>query len=250
MTTANPYAVAGGAVAVTATSTGQLTPPAPAGQGGYNFATVSNASPWFCTVVGAAGTSTLQPFTADVIPVSLGQLLSYTMSIPPGGSGTTISAQPTYIQADWFAAGNAPPVGTYPINLTAQAILASVAGPTSANTGVQGTFTQTGLAVLFGPTTALTLRWITLSTTILSATTTGGAIVFATVAVPGGNQILSMMLPVPVTFVPVAETITLELGPGGMAMPANAGGVFGLSVNIYSGAASAMAGAVVASAGF
>ena len=115
--TANPYAVAGGAVAVTATSTGQLTPPAPAGQGGYNFATVSNASPWFCTVVGAAGTNTLQPFTADIIPVSLGQLLSYTMSTPPGGSSTAISNQPTYIQVNWFAAGNAPPVGIYPVAL-------------------------------------------------------------------------------------------------------------------------------------
>jgi hypothetical protein len=217
MTTANPYAVAGGAAAVTATSTGQLTPPAPAGQGGYNFATVSNASPWLCTVVGAAGTSTLQPFTADVIPVSLGQLLSYTMSIPPGGSGTTISAQPTYIQADWFAAGNAPPAGTYPISLTAQAILASVSGPATQSAGGGAAFTTTGLGPFaFGASLpALTAKWAMMSAAISAATVTTTGVMNLIELATG----LKMEIPFPAIFTSFAETLTIAFPAGGLAVP-------------------------------
>jgi hypothetical protein len=249
--TANPYAVAGGAVAVTATSTGQLTPPAPAGQGGYNFATVSNASPWLCTVVGAAGTSTLQPFTADVIPVSLGQLLSYTMSIPPGGSGTTVSAQPTYIQADWFAAGNAPPVGTYPISLTAQAILASVSGPVIAVSQDTGNLVITGMPVsYFGPKTDTIVKWAMISIAIASAT----------VSVPGvlaiylGGAVSPLNLPLYVpfepTFVPVAETVTITFPTGGVSVAANAAGVFSLDGVLLSGTMSAIVGNVIGVMGY
>jgi hypothetical protein len=215
--TANPYAVAGGAVAVTATSTGQLTPPAPAGQGGYNFATVSNASPWFCTVVGAAGTNTLQPFTADIIPVSLGQLLSYTMSTPPGGSSTAASNQPTYIQVNWFAAGNVPPVGTYPISLTAQAILASVSGPTTSSNGGGAAFTTTGLGpFVFGTgLPALTAKWATMSAAISAATVTTTGVMNLVELATG----LKMEIPFPATFTSFAETLTIAFPTGGLAVP-------------------------------
>jgi hypothetical protein len=120
--------VPGGAISVTATSEGQLTPPAPAGQGGYNFAIISNCTSWLTTISGAAGTSTLQPYTADIVPVTLSQVLSYQMSVPPGGNPVPVPNLNTYLQADWFTAGNAPPSGTYPVALVSQAITAAIGG--------------------------------------------------------------------------------------------------------------------------
>ena len=128
MTTPLPFSVPGGAISVTATSEGQLKPPAPAGQGGYNFAIISNCTSWLTTISGAAGTSTLQPYTADIVPVTLSQVLSYQMSVPPGGNPVPVPNLNTYLQADWFTAGNAPPSGTYPVALVSQAITAAIGG--------------------------------------------------------------------------------------------------------------------------
>jgi hypothetical protein len=239
-TTNGPFAVAAGTVLT-------LAPPQTSGVY-YSLAQITNSSPFIATIMIGGNQFFILPFTTDLFTLPKnGGPITASFAALPGGSAALYG--PSYCTTTWYLPSDQI-TDSFPFSLTAQALLATVAGPTSTNTGVQDTFNQTGLNIVFGPITALTLRWITLSTTILSATTAGGATVLATVLVPSGNQILSMMLPVPVTFVPVAETATLELGPGGMAIGANAGGALGLGVHIYSGAASAMAGAVVVTAGY
>jgi hypothetical protein len=50
------------------------------------------------------------------------------MSVPPGGNPVPVPNLNTYLQADWFTAGNAPPSGTYPVALVSQAITAAIGG--------------------------------------------------------------------------------------------------------------------------
>jgi hypothetical protein len=239
-TTNGPFAVAAGTVLT-------LAPPQASGVY-YSLAQITNSSAFIATIMIGSNQFFILPFTTDLFTLpENGGPITASFAALPGGSAALYG--PSYCTTTWYLPSDQI-TDSFPFSLTAQAFLATLAGPTSTNTALESTFNQAGLDVGFGPTTALTLRWITLSTTILSATTTGGAIVLATVVVAGQNSILSMMLPVPVTFVPVAETIMLELGPGGMAMPAHAGGVFALGVNIYSGAASAMAGAVAVTVGY
>ncbi len=193
MTTPLPFSVPGGAISVTATSEGLLTPPAPAGQSGYNFAIVSNCTSWLTTISGAAGTSTLQPYTADIIPVTLSQVLSYQMSVPPGGNPVPIPNLNTYLQADWFTAGNASPSGTYPVALVSQAITAAIAG-------IVGTYQalspgQLGTAadgvVVISANTTLTRNMNYSSLTVNNGVTleTGGYIIFCTGTVTCNGQI-------------------------------------------------------------
>jgi hypothetical protein len=160
------YAVPGLAGAVTAVSAGvTFAPPSAAGQGGFGWAVVNNVSPWVAMVVGGAnGAVTLQPYTADIAPIGGNQTLNITMSVPTGGSATAATGSLTYIQIDWYVLGNGPPLGTYPISLTSQAVQAAIAGTV--------TFPQTLLAtILAGGTTAtVTLPTNCESITILQET--------------------------------------------------------------------------------
>jgi hypothetical protein len=111
----NSFAVVGAAVAVTSASSGVLTPPSQIGQGGYDQAIIANNSPWLATFITATGTSTVQPFSVDIVFVDKSQQLLYQMALPPGGSASAPAF--TYLQADWYAAGNPGPAGTYPYSL-------------------------------------------------------------------------------------------------------------------------------------
>src|ERR1019366_3257037 len=129
------YSIPGLAVTVTATSAGlSFAPPAnTAGQGGFGWAVVSNVSPWVATVVGGAnGAITLQPYTADLVPIGGNQTLLISMSVPTGGSATAPTGALTYIQIDWYVLGNGPPAGTWPLALTSQAVQAAIAGSITA----------------------------------------------------------------------------------------------------------------------
>jgi hypothetical protein len=115
MTTKSPYSLAGGNVAITATTEGQLKPPSQLGQGGFDQAVVANNSPWIATFISASGMTSVQPFSVAIVLVDLSQVLTYQMSLPAGGS----SAAPafSYLQVDWYAAGNPAPIGSYPYSL-------------------------------------------------------------------------------------------------------------------------------------
>jgi hypothetical protein len=125
MANPKPYSVPGTSQAVTATSTGIILKPPPGlGQGGYGWAVLTNCSPWIATVNTAAGAITLQPYTMDVVHVIGMQQVIISMSVPSGSSPVLPPAALSYVQADWYAAGSAPPDGYYPVTLTAQALQA------------------------------------------------------------------------------------------------------------------------------
>ena len=129
------YSIPGLAVTVTATTTGlSFSPPAnTAGQGGFGWGVVSNVSPWVATVVGGSnGAVTLQPYTADLVPLGGNQNLIISMSVPAGGSATAPAGALTNIQIDWYVIGNGPPAGTWPLALTSQAVQAAISGSITA----------------------------------------------------------------------------------------------------------------------
>jgi hypothetical protein len=111
-------------VAVTAASSGQITPP----QGGaYAWTVVSNASPWTMTLSTAQGSKTLLPYTSDIcVPTSSG--MSFVMSVPPGGTSAAPATAVACYQVDWFLAGGSPPPGTFPVSLTAAALSSVTVG--------------------------------------------------------------------------------------------------------------------------
>jgi hypothetical protein len=115
MTAKSPYSLAGGNVAITATTEGQLKPPSQLGQGGFDQAVIANNSPWIATFISASGMTSVQPFSVAIVLVDLSQVLTYQMSLPAGGSSTAPAF--SYLQVDWYAAGNPAPIGSYPYSL-------------------------------------------------------------------------------------------------------------------------------------
>lgn len=113
--------LAAGPSAVTATSSLTLIGPTPLGGATYGWVVFSNVSPWVATVTGADGVATVQPFMADLFHTSGSGQIQVVMSVPPGGS--SVAPGDAYVQADWYLSGSAPPDGTYPVSLTAQALL-------------------------------------------------------------------------------------------------------------------------------
>ena len=121
----NPSAVAGAPVAVTSSSLLQLSA-AGLGNGPYAWAVVTNNSPWVFTVNSAQGTTSINPYTIDMLPSTpSGQLQGY-MSIPPGGAATAPSGQLTFVQVDWYLASGAEPPGSYPVAITPPPIPSNV----------------------------------------------------------------------------------------------------------------------------
>jgi hypothetical protein len=147
------YAVPGLAVAVTAVSAGvTFAPPPGRSHGGYGWAVFSNVSPWVATVMGGAnGAVTLQPYTADLIPIGGNQTLLVSMSIPPGGSATAPAGALTSIQVDWYVLGDGPPTGTWPLALTSQAVQAAIAGTVTFGETLLATETAATISVTVTP---------------------------------------------------------------------------------------------------
>lgn len=125
----------------------------------YAWVVVSNLSPYLLSVqAGVTGTSWLEPFTAMLYPTGSShapvtvqaQKVAQSVGIPAGGS---------QVQATWYTAGEEP-VGTWPVSLTSQAIVESIA-----SAGIAGASS--------------------LSTQVLPGATHGAATDFHTVFVPG-----------------------------------------------------------------
>lgn len=92
----------------------------------YTKAKITNSTPWVVTVLGALGSQTIQPYTYDLVPVIPPNGVVFNYANAPGGPATSPAGQPCYIQVDWWI-GSADPPGTYPGQLIAQAVAASIA---------------------------------------------------------------------------------------------------------------------------
>jgi len=248
---AQPTFVAPGAsVAVTATSNVVLAAPVQLGQGGFKWAVLTNCSPWIITVINASGTSSVQPYSADVVTVDQGQQINLTMSVPTGGSATPPVTALSYVQADWYA-GSEPP-GTFPYSLTAQAMQAFGYTPSVAVSSSDPVFTTTGIATTyFGPVNrAVIVRHATLAVGIDELVVATAGILYLNF-VGGGYPLLTMPIPLVVSSgAPFFATETVSF-PGGISCFPNASGAFLILAFLHNGGViTSIDGQVEATAGY